>query len=247
LHGSIDYPVLVEDQETRGKELPVAKDLIDEARKRLGKCFPDLILVDSLYFCESVFHTVRSHHAHILIKSSSPEFRSVLKDAQFLFENDVVSGVETASGFDYERMCHWSMKKTSGEFAGYPIQIAYLVEDYPKRTENTHSECWIVTTDLSLSFLSLREAAHLRWHIENHVFKRISHLAGTKRFYFKDQRQFYSMLRLLFAALAAFDAYICIMRKSAQDFKRLIDGAKPTMKNIFSAVADQLEDAVFRW
>ena len=247
LHGSIDYPVLIEDQQRRGKELPVALELIDKAQEHLGECFPDLILCDSLYFNTNTFRKVRSKGAHILIKSSNPEFRSVLQDAQFLFEHDVVEGVETDSGFDYVRLCHWSMKKTSGEFADYPIQIAHLVEDYPKRTKNAHCECWIVSTDISLSSLSLREAAHLRWHIENNVFKRISHLAGTKRFYFKDPRRFYSMLRLFCAALATFDAYICIMRNSEREFKRLMDGAKETWENIFSRLQDQLEDAAFCW
>jgi hypothetical protein len=247
LHGSIDYPVMIEDQHTRGKELPVALALIDEAHKQLGSCFPDLILCDSLYFCTNSFETVRSTGAHILIKSSNPEFRSVLQEARFCFENDVVTTVETDSGFDDERFCHWSMKKTSGEFAGYPIQIAHLVEDYPKRTKNAHCESWIVTTDLSLSSLAFREAAHLRWHIENNVFKRISHLAGTKRFYFKDPRRFYAMLRLFCAALAALDAYIYMLRHSPRDFKRLLNGIKPTWKNIFSRLADQLEDAVFNW
>jgi len=247
LHGSIEYPVFVEDQHTRGKELPVALNVIDQAYEYLGNCFPDLILADSLYFNVNTFKSIREKGAHILIKGSNPEFRSVLQDARFLFENDVVDGVETDSGFDYERLCRWSMKKTSGEFAGYPIQIAHLVESHQKRTKHTIVEGWIVSTDLSLSSLSLREAAHLRWHIENNVFKRISHLAGTKRFYFKDPRRFYSMLRLLFAALAAFDAYICIMRQSERDFKLLMDGAKPTLKNIFSKVADQLERAAFSW
>ena len=247
LHGSINYPVLIEDQQKRGKELPVALELIEEAHARLGECFPDLILADSLYFNTSTFKKVRSKGAHILIKGSNPEFRTVLKDAQFLFEHDVVEGVETDSGFDYMRFCQWSMKKTSGEFAGYPIQIAHLVESYPKRTKNALAESWIVSTDLSLSSSSLREAAHLRWHIENNVYKRISKLAGTKRFYFKDPRRFYSMLRLLFAALTAFDASICIMRNSEREFKRFIDGAKVTWEHIFSRLADQLEDAAFSW
>ena len=149
------------------------------------RAFADLILCDSLYFNTNTFRKVRQKGAHILIKGSNPEFRAVLQDAKFLFEHNVVESVETDSGYDNERLCHWSMKKASGEFAGYPIQIAHLVEDYPKRTKNAHCESWIVSTDLSLSSLSFREAAHLRWHIENNVFKRISHLDSTKRFYIK--------------------------------------------------------------
>ncbi|MBT3276132.1 MAG: hypothetical protein HN368_23490 [Spirochaetales bacterium] len=245
LHGRIDCPVVIEDQHRRGKELPVALDVIDEAYKHLGSCFPDLILCDSLYFNGNMFRKVRGAGAHILIKSSNPEFRAVLQEAQFLFEHDVVEGVETDSGYDSERLWHWSMKKTSGEFAGYPIQIAHLVENYSKRTTDALAESWIVSTDFSLSSLSLREAAHLRWHIENNVFKRISHLAGTKRFYFKDPRRFYSMLRFFCAALAAFDAYISMVRHSPREFKLLLDGIKPTWKNIFSRLQDQLEDVAF--
>ena len=247
LHGSIDYPVIIEDQKKQGKELSTALRVLNEAHQRLGGCFPDLILCDSLYFNRSTFNNVRSKGSHILIKSSNPDFRTVLQDAQFAFEHQTKTKVETESGFDSERICHWSMKKTSGEFAGHPIQIAHLVEDYPKRTENAHCECWIVTTDMSLSCRALREAAHRRWHIENHVFKRISHLAGTKRFYFKDPRPFFTMLRLLFAALAAFDAYICSMKRHEAEFKRLLDGAKPTWKNIFSRIQDQMEAAAFIW
>ncbi|MBA7622376.1 hypothetical protein ES703_29753 [subsurface metagenome] len=36
-------------------------------------------------------------------------------------------------GFDHIRICSWRIEKTSGEFAGYPIQIVHLLEDHPKR------------------------------------------------------------------------------------------------------------------
>ena len=75
----------------------------------------------------------------------------------------------------------------------------------------------------------------------------MSHLAGTKRFYLKDSRQFYTLLRIFCAALAAFDAYICSLRNSGQEIKRLLDGMKPTWKNIFSRLRDQLENAAFSW
>jgi hypothetical protein len=247
LHGSIDYPLIIEDQKRRGKELPTALRVIDEAYHVCGNRFPDLLLCDSLYFNVKTFKSLRSKGAQILIKSSNPEFRTVLQEAQFVFEHETKTKVETASDFDSERFCSWNIQKTSGEFAGYPIQIVHLVENYPKRTSNAHTECWIVTTDLSLSPFAVREAAHLRWHIENHVFKRLSHLVGTKRFYFKDPRPFFTLLRLFCAALAAFDAYICIVKQTPREFKRLCRGIKPTWKSIFSRLRDQLEDAAFIW
>ena len=247
LHGSVDYPYMVEDQGRRGKELPTSQRMLNKAHTMLGPLFPDLLLCDSLYFNVNTFKSIRKKGAHILIKSPNPDFRTVLKDAQFLFEHDVTAKKESARGFDNERLCYWYIEKASGEFAGYPIQVAHLVEDYPKQTKDPHRECWIATTDLSLSLRALREAAHLRWHIENQVFKRISHLAGTKRFYFKDPRPFYTMLRFLFAALAALDAYICILKQRKREFKQLMNGAKSTWKMIFALLADQLEDAAFCW
>ena len=88
------------------------------------------------------------------------------------------------------------------------MSIFFLVEDYPKRKKNTHAETWIITTDLSLSFEEAREAAHLRWQIENGEFKRLSHHAGTKTFYFKEPQRLLTMLRLFCLALTAFDASI---------------------------------------
>jgi hypothetical protein len=66
------------------------------------------------------------------------------------------------------------------------INIAHLIEDYPRvAEEKSNIECRIVTTDLSLTPNETREIVHLRWHIENDVFKRLSYLSGTKTFYFK--------------------------------------------------------------
>jgi hypothetical protein len=120
------------------------------------------------------------------------------------------------------------MKKTSAEFAGFPVNIFFLVEDYPKRKRNAHVETWIVTTDLTLDFLEGREAAHLRWHIENHQFKRLSHLAGTKTHYFKDPRQFFVLLRLFCLAVTVFDAFFHIVQQGPEAIKSLMQGCKFT-------------------
>jgi len=249
LHGSIDCPAIVEPAAGKGKELPTAYKVIDEAYEQMRPYFPDLLLCDSLYFNANTFKSIRNKGAHVLIKSSNPDFRTVLQDAKFLFDHkdSVLTPIRTDSGFDDERWCHWNIEIASGEFAGYPVLVAHLVEDYPKRTKNAHTECWIVSTDLSLSSSSLREAAHLRWHIENNVFKRLSHLTGTKRFYFKDPRRFFTMLRIFLAAVASFDALICILKHSGKEFKRLLNGQKFTWKNFFSRLQDQLECADFRW
>ena len=166
----------------------------------------------------------------------------MLTDARQLFENasSSIEPVASASGFDRERWCSWTAEKTSGEFAGFSVEVVRLQERYPKRHRNCNVVTWIVTTDLHLSCREIREAAHLRWQIENNVFKRMSHLCGTKRFWFKDQRPYFTMVRLFAAAVAAFDAFISIVRTDQSMYNRIMRGAKFTWKNFFSQLEEQL-------
>lgn len=243
LLGEIDYPVCVEPCSGRGKELPTAYRILEELPAKLGPCAPELWLFDGLYITANTFKRVHDQRAHLLVKcGDNPEFRDILVDAQALFSHPsrAVEKVEETSGIDGERQCCWSMKKTSGEFAGYPVHIFFLSEDYLKRKKNSHVEAWIVTTDLTLTAAEVREASHLRWHIENQVFKRLSHLCGTKRFYFKDPRRFFTLLRLICLAMTLFDAFFTIMRRDAEGFKRLRGGIKPTWKNLCSQVEEAL-------
>jgi hypothetical protein len=87
LRGKIDYPLMVSNSHSRGKELPVAKQMVEKVTVVLGDHFPQLFLLDSLYFIQPFFECIRSKGAHLLIKSDEPSFREVLVDAKFAFEN----------------------------------------------------------------------------------------------------------------------------------------------------------------
>jgi hypothetical protein len=172
LCGKSNYPFLVEPCQGRGHELKTTQRLITVAHKLLLRSAPKLWLLDALYFNQPSFKTVREQKAHILIKYSPRDdkvdtklFRDILEDAKALFSvrSKTIDPVAEKHGFDSERWCSWSMKKTSADFAGFPVNIFFLVEDYPKKKKNAHSETWIVTTDLTLTFEEAREAAHLRW------------------------------------------------------------------------------------
>lgn len=250
IHGEIGYPVLIEDCGKRGKELTKAYSMLETGYELLGSLFPDLLLFDSLYFNQETFKLVRKRHSHLLIKSSDPGFRAVLSEAKYIIDrkNEMDTDVVTSEGFDGERMCRWTMESTNGKFAGYPVTVSHLVEFYPKNQESRqHAESWITTTDLSLDHNEIREAAHFRWQIENNVFKRLSHNTGTKRFYCKNSKAFYNMLRIFCAALAVFDAFIEIFSRNEKKMKLLLDGIKPTWKNIFSQVEEYLEGGIFRY
>ena len=247
LCGKIDYPLMVCNSHSRGKELPVAKQMVEKAARVLGDHFPQLFLLDSLYFNQPFFNCVRSKGAHVLIKSDEPSFREVLVDAKFVFENkkDLVVPVEEKQGFDDVRFCSWRIEKTSGVFAGYPLQVSHLLEDYPKRKKNQHQDCWIVTTDLTLLPEEIREAAHLRWHIENNGFKRLSHHTATKRFYFKDPKPFFTLLRLFCTAIALLAILLQILKQNEGEYKRILNGIKETWKNVFSQLEEILETNIF--
>jgi hypothetical protein len=247
LCGKIDYPLMVSNSHSRGKELPVAKRMVENLTKVLGDRFPQLFLLDSLYFNQPFFDCLRSKAAHVLIKSDEPSFREVLMDAKFVFDNkeDLVVPVQEKQGFDDVRFCSWRIEKTSGVFAGYPLQVSHLLEDYPKRKKNQHLECWIVTTDLTLLPEEIREAAHLRWHIENNGFKRLSHHTATKRFYFKDPKPFFTMLRLFCTAIALLAMLLQILNQNEEEYKRILNGIKQTWKNVFSQLEETFETNIF--
>jgi hypothetical protein len=252
LCGQVNVPVLAEPCKGRGHELKTTQQLLPIAHQLLGAAAPQLWLLDALYFNQPIFHTVRAQQAHLLIKYSPHEekvdtqlFRDVLEDAKALFaaHNSAIDPVDGQQSFDSQRWCSWSMKKTSAEFAAVPVNIFFLVEDYPKRKKNPRTETWIITTDLSLDFEEAREAAHLRWQIENNEFKRLSHHAGTKTFYFKDPRPFFAMLRLFCLALIAFDAFFHILHRNEAASKALMQGCKFTWKSAFSQMWWHYPDA----
>lgn len=243
--GELRYPFTVVGLPGRGYELPYAKELIQRIPSLLGSEKPDLLLYDSLGFNAPLFHAARENGMHILIKSSGSGFRDVLKDAQLLFEKGDQTMFTTSSGFDSSRLCSWSIEMTSDTFAGYPVTIAHLVEEYSKRGNHPHEEAWIITTDFSLSPEELREAAHVRWSIENDCFKKLSALSGTKRFHFKEQKPFLAMLRLFCFSVTAFELALYMIKQNPQDYQSFRGGMKETTATLFIRFFALLEDGVF--
>lgn len=240
LLGAVRLPVMLEPC-GEGKELPVAQQMVRRAKRTLGRRFPDLWLCDALYFTKETFRLIRRRGAHLVVKASNSEFRDTLRDAAALFAgaNASVEEIPHAEGFDSERQCSWQIRETSGRFAGFPIRVLRLHEHYPKRRTNQSVTTWIVTTDPDLSSAEIREAAHLRWQIENNVFKRMAHHSATKRFWCDDPTVLMTLLRLFCAATAIFDAFtIFILSHTPAERKIILDGAKPTWANIFSQVAE---------
>ncbi len=238
LAGKIDYPLMVERCHNQGQEQLVARQMMRAAGKLLGKLRPELWLLDALYFTVNTIAIARRQRAHVLFKFKDADFRTVTADASNLFQ--YFGGDEELSGWDSQRGCRWKLRKTVDRFASYPVQVVELTETYPKRKRNRTVASWIVTTDLQLPLEEVREAAHQRWQVENGIFKRISHLAGTKTFYFKDHRQFFNLLRLFFAAMAVLDCIMWMLRDHMRLFAALRFGIKDTWLNVFSRIEEVL-------
>jgi len=239
LPGKIAYPVMLRGYRKRGKELEAARELMRDAPGVLGKARPELWLLDALYFNTATIEIAREQQAHVLFKFKKTDLRTVTKDAQNLFEH--YGGDEEQSGFDTERLCRWWVRKTEEKFhSEYPVQVVELVERYVKRKQNRNTRCWIVSTDLELSLEEIREAAHQRWQVENNVFKRISHLSGTKRFYFRDPKRFFTLLHILYAGMAMLDYIMALLKDHPLVFAALRGGIKPTWRNVCSQIQEVL-------
>jgi len=240
LAGVVRYPVMVARSESRGTEQSVARTLMAAASKVLGALRPELWLLDALYFNVNTIRLAVRQGAQVLFKFKNAELRTVTMDAQNLFAN--FGADEEASGWDRERRCRWKARKTLDSFEGIPVQVVELSEYYPKRTRAKREHCWIVSTELRLTLEEIREAAHQRWQIENNVFKRVSHLSGTKRFYFRDHRQFFNLLRLFLTAVAVLDYILVLLRDQKRLYAALRDGIKGTWRNVFSRIREALAE-----
>jgi hypothetical protein len=238
LAGRINYPLMLRHCQSQGEELRVARQMMQESGRILDKLRVQLWLLDALYFNTNTIRIARNQKAHVLFKFQQADFRQVTQDAQNLFQH--FGADEEQIGWDPQRQCRWKVRKTTDRYAGYPVQVIQLTEYYPKRKRERNTCCWIVTTDMQLALEEVREAAHQRWQIENNVFKRLSHLAGTKRFYFKDPRQFFNLLHFFFAALALLDCILALLRDHAHLFQAVRAGIKDTWRNLFSRIREVL-------
>lgn len=148
LAGKIDYPVMVERCYNQGQEQLVARAMMRDSAKLLGKLRPELWLLDALYFTRNTIAIARRLGSHVLFKFKDADYRTVTADASNLFQH--FAGDEELTGWDAERGCRWKLRKTLDRFADYPVQVVQLGESYPKRKRNRTVISWIVTTDLEL-------------------------------------------------------------------------------------------------
>lgn len=239
LAGKINHPVLFEPYSKRGKELPATHTLLKRIPQVLGASQPKLYLMDSLYFNEKIFKCIAHElNAYLIIKSRNPEFRDVLKEANLLMG---ITPDIFKEGYDGNRMCRYRIWETELEFASCPIQIIKVQEYYPKKMkEEANTEFFAVCTDMTMTAEEIRLAAHLRWEIENNVFKRLNEHCGTKNVRTSSAYVFMNWIRLTCFGLALFQLIEYMLKEDAEAFKKFLEGRKATWKNIRSVLYETL-------
>lgn len=164
---------------SRGHELNTAHALLDTISRGVKKEIPEMFLPDGLCFTKNIFEKIGQMGSKLLIKRKNSDFRSVLYDSGILL---AANGDENrVQGFDRQRMRNYTIDVVKQEFAYYQAQVAHVVEEYVKKTQGKNREnFWVITTDLTLDYQEIRQAAHLRREIENNMFKNLNEHCGTK-------------------------------------------------------------------
>ena len=150
--------------------------------------------------------------SHLLVKTDEKTL-SVVEDARLFFGKNeaVVDGLETAEGFDAERMAEYRITAAGGfNWQGVQLKVAHVWERYsnPKKDHAEEVEFWVFTTDDTLSAEDMREVAHLRWHIENRTFRQLNHLVRSKRRVSKNSHVKEALLGLWFIGLNLFGIFL---------------------------------------
>jgi hypothetical protein len=244
LLGAIRVPAIIRRTAGEGYEKAVAKGIIGSCKVALGACLPELLLLDALYFDRHVFRAAQESGMQVLVKFRDAEYREVSKQAAQDFRH--FGGEREAAGYDSQRLCSYTVRVTESEYYGIPVLIAEVDEVYSKRHDGRwHEHFWIVSTDLSLSPLELREAAHLRWQIENNVFRRLNELVGTKRGFTRHPVAFLNLLRLFALSLATIDAVDYLFQRKPGIRRLFLEGQKPTWRTLCAALTASAPSGAF--
>ncbi len=213
ISGKSEGVVDLERYQNRGCELAASRCVLKRAFRKLGKGFFGIIAGDGLYATEEDFQLGLDHGSHLLVKTDE-ETLTVVQDAKHLFHvqnADKLEGVFQQKGHDPKRHGDYEVMWAEGfEWQGLVLTVAWVQEwkPNPKTGEAERTEFYVLTTATGFSGEDLRELAHLRWEIENNIFKRLNHLIGSKRAWSRNTRVMEMLLRIWMIGLTLLGAYL---------------------------------------
>lgn len=187
----------------RGHELAASRCVLKRAFQKHGKGFFGIVAGDGLYASQEDFRLCISQGSHLLVKTDEVSL-TVIQDAKYLF----ACGHGTqSSGWDRERKMDYETKRIEGlDWQGLKLTLVHVKER--KENELKGTEFWIMTTAVDYHGEDLRELAHLRWKIENNVFKRLNQMMGSKRCFSHKPKVMTLLLSIWMMGLTLLGAYL---------------------------------------
>lgn len=202
-HGKITGVVDLKRYLTRGRELEASRHVLKHAFQRLGKGYFGIVAGDGLYASKTDFQLCLDQGSHLLVKTDE-ETLTAIQDAQYLFACG--HGIKS-SGWDNKRKMDYETKSIEDiDWQGLKLTLVHVKER--KENKSEWIEFWIMTTAAGYSGEDLRELAHLRWQIENNVFKRLNQLMGSKRCFSHKPKVMVLLLRIWMMGLTLLGAYL---------------------------------------
>jgi hypothetical protein len=213
IYGKTDGVVDLERYSGRGHELAASRRVQKRAFSRLGKGFFGLVAGDGLYATKDDFQLHLDHGSHLLVKTDE-ETLTVVQDAKCLFQaqkKTKLEGVFSQRGHDPKRFKDYEVMWAEGlEWQGLTLTVAWVQEwELDAKTGLVEqTEFYVLTTATGLTGEDLRELAHLRWKIENNIFKRLNFLVGSKRLWSRKAKVMEMFLRAWMIGLTLLGAYL---------------------------------------
>jgi len=189
--GRIHTVMGMQQMEKKGKELPTTLALLRRAKEQYGRGFADVIVGDGLYACTSFFRCCQEIGACGVVKTDE-ETLAIREDIDGMCDAPVrLPDVECIRGFDSERCCTYTVYRVRSlewQDTGIMLQGIRVDETYhsgPYKGQ-THRFYILVSQELELDAMVLREIAHGRWIIENNGFKGMNEQVHSKHLFSHD-------------------------------------------------------------
>jgi hypothetical protein len=197
----------------RGHELEASRKVVSRAFETLGKGFFGIVSGDGLYATREDFQLHLDHGSHLLVKTDE-ETLTVIQDAKHLFhvrDAEKLDGVFKQRGHDRKRFLDYEVMWSEGfEWQGLRLTVGWVQEWKLEVGTGVveRTEFYVLTTATGLTGEDLRELGHLRWEIENNIFKRLNFLVESKSLWSHKPRVMEMFLRMWMIGLTILGGYL---------------------------------------
>jgi len=200
-----------EPQQPGEGEMACALRLLTRVLERYPRAF-DVVSGDNLYMNPELWKLVRSHNKH-LIAVLKNENRDLLEDARSLLAHATPVSVD---GKHVRRTCRDLQGFTTWPQCGEPVRVVQSLEEtiirrqLSREDETVRSE-WFWVTSLPVLLadtLTIVQAGHGRWDIENFAFNELGNQWHGDHAYKYDTHALLVCTLLLFIAYNLFHAFV---------------------------------------